>query len=187
MADATLADWHYIGNYGQLGPLTDDQMKELIEVGVIESSTYVWCEGMKDWAPARNANDLIAHFANAPKSLASPPPPPPSRFSGDPSTVARAAPNSPVGTGMAIPPLPAHVKATLPHGDVLISDKRRVVAGLLNFLPGFGRFYLGYYAIGALQFFLFPCGFGYLWSVCDGICILGGACPEDGFGRRIVA
>jgi hypothetical protein len=187
-----LSDWHYIGNYGQLGPLKEEQMKELIEVGVIESKTYVWREGLDDWVFARDVTELIPFFGGAPKSSSIPPPPPRTfsvegsgPFSGptpDPVSVAPVRPTN-------VPPrLPASFHASLPAPTHdIVSDKKRAVAGLLNFLPGFGRFYLGYSSIGLLQLVLTPfCGVGYVWSIIDGIAILGGACPEDGYGRRIV-
>ena len=67
-----------------------------------------------------------------------------------------------------------------------LSDKNRTVAGLLNFLPGFGRFYLGYAAHGALQLFTaMMCGVGFIWSIIDGIYILAGGVKFDGYGRRL--
>jgi hypothetical protein len=189
-----LSDWHYIGNYGQLGPLKEDQMKELIEVGVIESQTYVWRDGLDDWLYAKDAPELVPFFGNAPKSSAIPPPPPssPSRFSVDGPGPFDGPKPDPVKvrsvTPVHVPPrMPAPYRsAVLEQGYVIPSDKSRTVAGLLNFIPGFGRFYLGYGAIGFLQLFTAPCGVGIVWSVIDGIGILAGACPEDGYGRKIV-
>jgi hypothetical protein len=188
-----LAEWHYIGNYGQLGPLKEDQMQELIEVGVIESKTYVWREGLSDWMWAKDVQELVGYFGNAPSGTATPPPPPPGRFDVQgpgpfdgpkpdpvnfPSVTARMAP----------PKLPAAYHPNVPADTyVIVSDKSRVVAGMLNFLPGFGRFYLGYSSIGLLQLMLSPCGIGWVWSIIDGIGILAGACPEDGYGRQIVS
>ncbi len=66
------------------------------------------------------------------------------------------------------------------------SDKSRVVGGLLNILPGFGRFYLGYAAHGVLQLFTVAlCGIGFVWSIIDGIYILLGGVKYDGYGRLI--
>jgi hypothetical protein len=46
-----VGDWYYIGHYGQLGPLTRDQIDELVEGGVIARDTYVWRAGMDASAP----------------------------------------------------------------------------------------------------------------------------------------
>ena len=47
-----MADWYYIGHYGQLGPLTREQIDELIDGGVIARDTFVWSTGMAEWQPA---------------------------------------------------------------------------------------------------------------------------------------
>ena len=66
------------------------------------------------------------------------------------------------------------------------SDKNRIAAGLLNFLPGFGRFYLGYLAHGILQFITAWClGVGFIWAWIDAIYILSGGVKEDGYGRPL--
>ena len=43
---SAVADWYYIGHYGQLGPLTKEQIDELVDGGVIARETYVWSTGM---------------------------------------------------------------------------------------------------------------------------------------------
>ena len=54
------AEWYYVGHYGQLGPLTLQQMTELSQDGVITGGTYVWKNGMSDWSPASAVQDLAA-------------------------------------------------------------------------------------------------------------------------------
>ena len=68
----------------------------------------------------------------------------------------------------------------------LRSDKSRVTAGALNFIPGVGRIYLGYSAIGALQIVTFVlCGVGLIWSWIDAVLILAGHVKLDGYGRQL--
>ena len=187
-----LADWFYIGNYGQLGPLKDDQMKELIEVGVIESGTHVWREDYTDWVFAKDAPELLPFFGNAPRSTAVPPPPPshPSRFNVEgPGSLSGPQPD-PGGAKpvIATPPrVPARYQSLVTeHTYIIPSDKSRTVGGLLNLIPGVGRFYLGYSAIGFLQLFTTVfCGIGLIWSWVDGVGILSGFCPDDGYGRKL--
>ncbi|MFF0659200.1 TM2 domain-containing protein [Micromonospora tulbaghiae] len=70
-----------------------------------------------------------------------------------------------------------------------VSDKSKVVAGVLGILLGFfgaGRFYMGDTKTGVLQLVVsvVTCGFGALWGTIDGILILvnGGV---DGQGRPL--
>ena len=54
-------------------------------------------------------------------------------------------------------------------------------------IPGAGRMYLGYAALGVIQLVVFPltCFFGYIWSFVDGIMILSGKVGIDGYGRAL--
>lgn len=190
-----MADWHYIGHYGQLGPLSDSQMAELVTSGVIERETYVWCDGMADWLPAASVPDLAAHFAASPIPP-TPPPPPPRPFgqrasqippSAPPPQVPMYTPQPPPGgfAGSAVyglsNPYPGHLM------PAQRSDKNRVLAGILNIvLPGLGRMYLGYSMIGVIQFVLIFTGIGILWAFIDGLLMLTGNVKEDGYGRELV-
>lgn len=173
---SAVAEWYYIGHYGQLGPLTREQVDELIEGGVIGRETYVWKTGYPDWQPAEKVADLRMLFS-VPEQFSVPPPPPSAR----PTTVA------PMPTAMGgwrsdtLAPSPSQ----LPLYGSVPSDRNRVVAGILNLLlPGVGRIYLGYAAHGVLQLVLSFCfGLGYLWSFVDGIIMLSGGVKYDGYGR----
>lgn len=163
-----MGDWYYIGHYGQLGPLTRDQINELIAAEVIARETYVWKVGMSDWVPAGQVGELGAHFVSIAPSMSPPPPPSPSapRYGAMPD-------NSPV---FAYPRTLVTLK----------SDKSRLVAGVLQLIiPGVGRMYLGYGAYGVLQLLFTLCGVGYIWSFIDGVYILAGGVKYDGYGRRL--
>lgn len=179
-----MADWYYIGNYGQLGPLTREQFDELIEGGVIARDTYVWRMGMPQWVTADAVPDLGAAFAKS-SPYATPPPPPMPNFG-------TMSPPAPVNSTFSSNPVTPYSSAysvnpytQLPLGMVK-SNKSRVAAGLLQiFLPGVGRMYLGYAAYGVLQLVLAICTFGVLslWSLIDGIIMLTGGLKLDGYGR----
>ena len=171
-----MADWYYIGHYGQLGPLTREQIDELIEGGVVARDTYVWQTGMNDWLPAGSVHELSDIFSLAPQ-IALPPPPPMAR-----PAIPGTNPSATAGwPAMAT----TYGGYPLPYPGVE-SDRSRVLAGILQlFLPGVGRMYLGYVAIGVLQLFFTFCtlGMGWLWSFVDGILILVGTTKLDGYGR----
>ncbi len=170
-----MADWYYIGHYGQLGPLTREQIDELIDGGVIARDTYVWKSGMTDWLPAERVSELSLVFL---KSAPIAPPPPPMPGLRQPPV----AP-SPVSYGMY--PTPAQFSSFMPL-NVARSDRSRTLGGVLQLLiPGVGRMYLGYAAYGVLQLVLALCGVGYVWSLIDGIIILAGGLKLDGYGRTL--
>jgi hypothetical protein len=187
------ATWYYVGTFGQLGPLTKEQVEELIEGGVIEKSTFMWKPGMPDWIPASNIPDLDLCFRKI-QPFQSPPP-----FSGSQSTVAPPQGfSSPVFDGSFTPPAAnlarggigqpqGYNRSQSPYG-MSRSDKSRTVAGILQILiPGAGRIYLGYAALGVIQLILslMSCFILHVWSIVDGILILSGQVRIDGYGRSL--
>ena len=168
-----MGEWYYIGHYGQLGPLTRDQIDELVEGEVIARETYVWKVGMANWVPAGQVPELIGLF-NARATFDAPPPPP------APTQRPIVAPPS---RSMDRSPVFASYPQT--YGTIK-SDKSRVLAGVLQLLlPGIGRIYLGYAAFGVLQLIFTLCGVGAIWSFIDGIYILAGGVRMDGYGRQL--
>lgn len=182
-----VADWFYIGNYGQLGPLTPEQMDELIEGGVIARDTYVWRQGMPQWAMAESVIELAASFVkNAP--YATPPPPPSPGTMHMPPSPPPGFTNTayqPYGAPTYSQPMAMNPYTQMPLGMVK-SNKSRVAAGILQIIfPGVGRMYLGYAAYGVLQLVLTICTGGvlWIWSIIDGIIMLTGGLKLDGYGR----
>ncbi len=173
-----VGEWYYIGHYGQLGPLTREQMDELISDGVVARDTYVWRNGQPDWLRADSMPDLQSAF-KAQQPYNTPPPPP---------SVLPAA-----GSAVSTAPLPVyapHPEPTHPHHlaiSPLRSDRSKTAAGVLQLLiPGVGRMYMGFAAIGVLQLVLSLCGVGWVWSMIDGIVILSGGVKMDGYGRQLI-
>jgi len=44
-------EWFYAQNGQQLGPVTEGDLQQLVQSGVIKSDTLVWKEGMAEWKP----------------------------------------------------------------------------------------------------------------------------------------
>lgn len=185
------AVWYYVGQYGELGPLTYQQISDLVEDRVIDLDTHVWREGMSEWKQAQEIAELrrIISSGDGFGSAVPPPRPPasttggaatPSAASGAGSTAIQARARYEQDTTLRARRQWRELEASLPR-----SDKSRITAGLLNFIPGVGRFYLGYAAHGVLQILvtLITCGFGYLWPLIDAIFILTGGVKYDGYGR----
>jgi len=42
-------NWHYLENGQQRGPVTDEQFSQLVQQGVIQMDTFIWCKGMEKW------------------------------------------------------------------------------------------------------------------------------------------
>ena len=111
------------------------------------------------------------------------PPYPPPPYGPDPSLPPpvgpQYAPPPPYG---AYPPAYPGQFGVDPWGRPL-SDKSKLVAGLLQLFLGtfgIGRFYLGYngIAIAQLAVSLLTCGIGAIWPFVDGILILIGKVPD---------
>ena len=174
-----MGDWYYIGHYGQLGPLTREQMDELVEGGVILRETYVWQSGMDAWLPADRVRELADAFRLSAPSL--PPTPPPLPPAGP-----YAAP--PVQNPQTFEPryAPVPISPQYPAFGGLRSDRSRTAAGIIQLLvPGVGRMYLGYMAYGVIQLVTALFCIGYIWSFIDGIVILSGGMKYDGYGREL--
>lgn len=51
--------WYYMAEGQQTGPVGLEEMRGLVEQGVVTPQTMVWREGMADWVPARQAPELF--------------------------------------------------------------------------------------------------------------------------------
>lgn len=177
-----MGEWYYIGHYGQLGPLTKEQVDELIDGGVIVPETYVWRSGMTQWQTADTVSELRVALQAASRFAAPPPPP-----------LFQEPPRPQPPAQMRAPQVSSSVnlyaqQAYMPANPYMVrSDRSRTMAGVLQIvIPGTGRIYLGYYAYGAIQLVLSIClVFPWLWSIIDGIVILSGGVRFDGFGRLL--
>ena len=176
-----MGEWYYIGHYGQLGPLTREQIDELVMGGVIARDTYVWKNGMADWLYAERCPELMSSFLiSAPSGT---PPPQPGTYTNPiPNPTTSISTTGFYEYGMQ------RTQSSYPAFTNLRSDRSRTAAGILQLIiPGAGRMYLGYLAYGVLQMALaiVTCGMLHVWSLIDGIMILAGGVKLDGYGRQI--
>lgn len=76
-----------------------------------------------------------------------------------------------------------------PKTGIPYSDKQKMIAGGLKFLPliiglgGIGRIYAGHIGTGIAQLLTSFICIGYVWSIIDGILILTNDSATDGQGR----
>jgi len=168
-------EWYYVGQFGQLGPLSLEQVQDLVDGGVITAETYVWRPGMSDWTEARRVPDL-ARLLRAPST------PPPFEPGGRTSKRRERREHRESRRALSS----REVELESPYE--IASPRSRLTGGILQLLlPGVGRMYLGYAAIGVLQLFaaVCTCGVMWLWSLIDGIVILAGGVRHDGYGRAL--
>ncbi|WP_305909610.1 DUF4339 domain-containing protein [Methylomarinum sp. Ch1-1] len=73
-------DYFFSEDNQQTGPLDLEAIKKKITEGVITSQTLVWCEGMDNWKPADQIQELSSFFKSRvqppplPRNQATPPP-----------------------------------------------------------------------------------------------------------------
>lgn len=53
-----MAEWYYTTNKQQMGPVTQDELRQLANKGLLKPTDLVWKDGMKDWARA-SSQDLF--------------------------------------------------------------------------------------------------------------------------------
>jgi uncharacterized RDD family membrane protein YckC len=64
--------WYYAENNTQAGPVSEEQLRELVAAGRVQAATLVWKAGMDAWTPLANAVPGLAAGAPA-AAVASPP------------------------------------------------------------------------------------------------------------------
>jgi len=54
-----MSQWHYTHNGRELGPISSDELKELVAARELDPTDLVWQEGMADWSPAHRVKNLF--------------------------------------------------------------------------------------------------------------------------------
>ncbi|MBD9652906.1 RDD family protein [Ensifer sp. ENS09] len=71
-----MAAWHYVIKQERLGPVSDEDIGELVRNGKILRDTLVWKSGFEGWRPAGDV--LASFFVETPPPIPTPPSVPPS-------------------------------------------------------------------------------------------------------------
>ncbi len=58
--------WYYSENNQQLGPVSEDDLKQKARSGGLKPTTLVWKDGMGDWKPIAELPELAISIQNAP-------------------------------------------------------------------------------------------------------------------------
>lgn len=64
---AGVAEWYVVINNEQVGPITPDEVAQYFQSGQIDAETFVWRDGLADWAPMYSVDEL-AHLAQPPEA-----------------------------------------------------------------------------------------------------------------------
>lgn len=72
-----MSQWYCLVQGRQYGPLSREQLQAWILSGRVRASDLVWAEGMPDWRPASEVEQLRPEAAGGSVPPPAPPPPPP--------------------------------------------------------------------------------------------------------------
>jgi hypothetical protein len=59
------AEWFYTTNQKQMGPISWQELRDLVTIGKLKSHDLVWCEGMAEWVRASDQEGLFPEAAAA--------------------------------------------------------------------------------------------------------------------------
>lgn len=59
-------NWYYVQGGQQAGPVDDGQLEELRRSGKVQEDTLIWCEGMPNWQPLKEAKPAGLRLAGSP-------------------------------------------------------------------------------------------------------------------------
>ena len=72
-------EWHYASGEKRIGPVSEEVIKQLIEIGTITRGMLVWRKGMPSWLPIENSElsgPIPEQSALQPLHFSNTPPPP---------------------------------------------------------------------------------------------------------------
>ena len=162
--------WWYEHNGETKGPVEDEEIRNLVQQGVLTSSSHILQEGSTQWGTV-GEHEAELGITGAPSwgGAATPSPVGGDAYGSQPPSYAGAQPGGPMGP---------------------VSDKDFVTALLLSIFLGWigvDRFYLGYTGLGIakLAVSIFTCGIGgVIWGIIDIINIATGK-MTDSEGRPL--
>lgn len=68
-----MSQWFYASGGQQAGPVSFDELRQLVAEGKVAKEDLVWNQGMKDWLPASTVPDLVAGVPSFPGPPSNPP------------------------------------------------------------------------------------------------------------------
>lgn len=122
--------WFYVHDGAQKGPVSRDDLRLAVSRGEMEPRSQVWREGMDQWRPLEDVEELRLLLAPASAPIAQGPPPLP------PQALAPPAQASPVPLAQGPPPLPPQAAAPpVPASPMRLYVQRAIALILLAARP----------------------------------------------------
>ena len=124
--------WYYAKEDQQYGPISQSEMRGLLDAGAVQPSDMVWREGLKDWTPAAD----VSEFGLVYKAPISPP--------LAPSIASDSMANSPY----APPAYAGDLQPPLTTSGLAVVSMILSILGLLTcFVPSIGGVICGHLAL----------------------------------------
>jgi len=104
-----MSQWYYEYNGSAEGPVSEHDIRRMIDDGTIEFDTGLWCQGMDDWQPAASVDTFSDEFQEPPPLSEDQP------YGADPPPIQSASKGSPANdtTGQSAhqgaPDIPSHM------------------------------------------------------------------------------
>ena len=54
-----MRSWFFAKDGQQHGPVTEDDLSDMLATGTLSTDALVWTKGMKEWRPAKEVESLI--------------------------------------------------------------------------------------------------------------------------------
>jgi GYF domain 2 len=64
-----VSDWWYVSNSERKGPVGDDDLHRLLVSGALTSSSLVWTQGMREWQPVAQIDQLASLLTSLPPEI----------------------------------------------------------------------------------------------------------------------
>lgn len=61
-------NWYYVENNQRVGPVAENEFKDLIQSGKVTPQTYIWKKGFENWLLMKDVAEMFAHYQSTNQS-----------------------------------------------------------------------------------------------------------------------
>ncbi|MEM9280749.1 MAG: CD225/dispanin family protein [Verrucomicrobiota bacterium] len=102
-------DWYYASNGQQQGPVSEEQLTELVQQGAVKGTDLVWNESMTDWIPLNSIPQFSAALEPTQSAVEATPPTPEASSSSVAPVLSQATSSSPAPTASGGEKVPTYL------------------------------------------------------------------------------